>query len=161
MNTSERRYFKILAGVLIGVSMLVLMPIRVPAQQMSEVKSGGIKGRIIAQATKEPVSGVSVMVKEKRVTVVSDSSGSFIINGIDAGTYTLVLSHVGFQERLMNDIPIIHGKVYYLEAELLNDDRQLNVVTVKAFRGEHNPMVPVSSYSFSREEIFRSPGAQG
>jgi len=148
MSTLERIY--------VIIFMVMLMPVLVSAQQR-----GTIKGKIIAQTTKEPISGVSIALKEMQLTVVSDSAGLFSINDIAVGTYSLTLSYVGFQEKLLNDITVVPGKTYYLEAELLNDDRRLSAVTVKAFRGEHNPMIPVSSYSFSREEIFRSPGAQG
>ena len=53
--------------------------------------------------------------------------------------------------------------ICYFETELLEDVGQLGAVSVstKIFRGENNPTIPVSSFSFSREEIFRNPGAQG
>jgi len=43
----------------------------------------------------------------------------------------------------------------------LDEAAQLGAVAIRAFKGENNPAIPVSSYSFSREEIFRNPGAQG
>ena len=135
---------------------VMLLPILATAQP-----SGAIKGRIIEQTTKQPITGASIMIKERKIAVITDSTGAYTINNIPVGAYSLVITHVGFQDRQLNDISVVQSKTNYLETELLNDDRSLKEVTVKAFRGEHNLQVPVSSYSFSREEIFRSPGAQG
>jgi hypothetical protein len=131
-------------------------PIILYAQQ-----TGTIKGRVIEQATLQPIPGANITLKEKQLTVAADSTGVFTIANIPAGTYSLIITHTGFQDRLVTDVLVVQAKTYFIETALLNDDRSLKTVTVKAFRGEHNLQVPVSSYSFSREEIFRSPGAQG
>src|SRR5260221_14622246 len=101
------KYVFILAAVMISIS--------ASAQQ-----TGTIKGKIIEQATKQPISGVSITVKERQLTVVSDNAGLFSISNIVPGTYSLTISHVGFQEKLVNDIPVVQAKTYYLETELLN-----------------------------------------
>ena len=98
------------------------------------------------------------------IKVTTDSGGVFTVNNITEGTYSLSITSVGFQNKTVLDVPIIKNKTYYLEAELLDDIRNLKNITIKSnrgFKGEHNPLAPVSSYSFSREEIFRNPGAQG
>lgn len=122
---------------------------------------GAIKGKIVAQSTKQPLIGVTVAIKGNSRAATTDTAGAFILTGIPGGVYTLVISSVGFQQKTMTDINVVSNKMYYLDAELAEDTRQLGTVTVKAFKGEHDPLTPVSAYSFSREEIFRSPGAQG
>lgn len=47
------------------------------------------------------------------------------------------------------------------EIELLEAVPNLNGVVVRSFKGENNPLAPVSAYSYSREEIFRNPDVQG
>jgi hypothetical protein len=121
--------------------------------------TGSIKGRVLDQNTKEPVAGATITIKGR--AAISDSSGGFVIDRLDPGSYSVDVTHTGFQEKILMDIPVALGKTYYLEMELLQVAVRLNEVTVKAFRGEHNPQTPVSAYAFSREEIFRSPGAQG
>jgi len=129
--------------------------------KLSAQETGSIKGKIIEQITKQPIAGATITLKEKQVSVISDSSGVYMIPDIEAGSYSIAISYVGFQEKMLSEITILRGKTYYLETELLENNEKLGEVVVKAFKGENNPMVPVSSYSFSREEIFRSPGAQG
>ncbi|GGB20769.1 hypothetical protein GCM10011511_50660 [Puia dinghuensis] len=135
---------------------LTLMAASLAAQQ-----PGAIKGRVIEQSTKEPVAGATITIKETGLAVVADSTGNFFINDLPPGSYSLLITHVGFQEKQLTEIPVTKGKTFTFEVELLDDGFRLNAVTVKAFRGEHNPQLPVSSFAFSREEIFRSPGAQG
>jgi len=122
---------------------------------------GAVKGKIIEQSTKRPLPGATVTIKDYPFSVSTYSSGTFMLSDIPAGNYTLLITNIGFQPKTLADIPVATGKTYYLETELLQDAIQLRAVSVRAFRGENNPAVPVSSFSFSREEIFKSPGAQG
>jgi len=124
-------------------------------------EKGAIKGKIIEQSTKRPLAGATVAVKDYPFSVSTDSAGVFLLSNIPAGNHTLIITNIGFQPRTLNDIPVTIGKTEYLETELLQDAVQLGAVSVRAFKGENNPMTPVSSFSFSREEIFKSPGAQG
>ena len=56
---------------------------------------------------------------------------------------------------------MVRNKTYYFEATLLEEVASLKEVVVKNFRNENNPTTPISTYSYSREEIARNPGAQG
>jgi hypothetical protein len=53
------------------------------------------------------------------------------------------------------------GKTNYTEIELFNEVTALKEVTIKYYKYENNAVMPISTYSFSREEISRNPGAQG
>ncbi|MDJ1501690.1 TonB-dependent receptor [Xanthocytophaga agilis] len=130
-------------------------------QLVTAQSTGNLKGRIIEQSTKQPLAGVSVLLDNTTFGAVTDTAGIFSIKTIPAGSYSLTISMVGFQTKKINEITITSNKTYYSEFELLEDIGQLSEVTVVSFKGENNPLTPVSSYSFSREEIFRSPGAQG
>ena len=128
---------------------------------LSAQQTGSIKGKIIEQSTKQPIPGATITIKETNQASITDSSGIFIIDNLAPGAYTLAITHTGFQQRLLTLVPVTSARTWYLESELLEEVRRLNEVTVKGFRGEHNAQVPVSSFSFNREEIFRSPGALG
>jgi hypothetical protein len=62
---------------------------------------------------------------------------------------------------VITDVTVTKNKTFYLEAELVDEAIKMDNVVIQAFRNENNPLTPVSSYSFGREEIFRSPGSQG
>jgi hypothetical protein len=123
--------------------------------------NSAIKGKVVAYRTKQPLAGATIAIPEKGFAAVTDSTGIFIIPNLSAGTYTVTITNIGFYNKTINDINVVSGKTYYFETELTAGATNLKDVTVKAFKGENNPQTPVSAFSFSREEIFRSPGAQG
>ncbi|MBX2896105.1 MAG: TonB-dependent receptor [Cyclobacteriaceae bacterium] len=123
--------------------------------------TGNVKGKVIEQTTKQPLVGVNVMLDNTQSGAVTDTDGVFSINNVPIGSYTLSISMVSFQTKKVTDIIVAVNKTYYAEFELLEDVGQLNEVTVVSYRGENNPLTPVSSFSYSREEIFRNPGSQG
>jgi len=121
------------------------------ATKLQAQETGNIKGKIVEQITKQPIAGATVTLKEKQVSVITDSSGIYIFSNIPPGSYSITISYVGFQEKRLNEITILRAKTNYIETELLENNENLGEVVVKAFKGENNPMVPVSSYSFSRD----------
>jgi hypothetical protein len=123
--------------------------------------TGTMKGKIIEQSTKQPITGVSVIIQNSKLGATTDTAGSFTIAAVPEGNYSLVISFIGFQQKIINDVIVIRNKTCYFETELLNDASSLKEVTIRNFRNENNRAMPVSTYSFSREEIFRNPGAQG
>jgi hypothetical protein len=68
---------------------------------------------------------------------------------------------VGYQEKIIPEIRVSRNKTSYLEIEIAEAQFTLTEVTVNAYKYENNPLTPVSSYSFSRDEISRNPGSQG
>ena len=131
------------------------------AARSQQVATGEIKGSIIDKESKQPLPGASLAIKESSMSVMSDSSGKFAISGLKQGYYSIVVSSVGYQERVVNDVRVYADKVNYIEIELTAAMANLDSVTIKAYKYENNPLTPVSTYGFSREEISRNPGAQG
>ncbi|MCG2615205.1 TonB-dependent receptor [Terrimonas sp. NA20] len=123
--------------------------------------TGSFKGKIITQSTKQPIMGVSIHIDNTQLGTTTDTTGVFTVNGLPIGTYAVTISSVGFQTKNISEVVITPGKTYYSEIELLESASSLNEVVVRSFKGENNPLTPVSTYAYSREEIFRNPGAQG
>lgn len=123
--------------------------------------TGSFKGKILAQSTKQPVTGANIQVGDTKSGAVTDTTGVFTIDNLPVGSYPVTISCIGFQTKLVSEIIITSGKTYYFEVELFEEVSKLNEITVRAYRAENNPLTPVSTFSYSREEIFRNPGAQG
>src|SRR5436853_54388 len=80
----------------------------------SAQEKGSIQGKIIEQTNKRPLAGATVTIKANSLAVSTDSSGMFVIPNIPVGTYTLIITHIGFQQKIMNDITVIKGKTCYV-----------------------------------------------
>lgn len=122
---------------------------------------GSFKGKIIEQSTKQPIIGATVYIDNIQQGTATDTLGVFAIENAPAGNYRVEITSIGFQTKVLTEVSITAGKTYYTEIELLEAPTRLDEVAIRVFKGENNPMTPVSAYSYSREEIFRNPGAQG
>jgi CarboxypepD_reg-like domain/TonB-dependent Receptor Plug Domain len=123
--------------------------------------AGAIKGRVIEQTTKQPIVGANIIIRNTIIGTITDSAGNFSLNNIAESNYTIRVSAVGYQQTLINDVIVVREKTYYTEIELFDAVSVMTTVTVKALKNENVKSMPVSTYSFSREEISRNPGAQG
>ena len=123
--------------------------------------TGTLKGKVFDKATKQAVPGVTIVLRGTQTGAFTDTAGIFIIHNIPEGVYSVVVSFVGYQEKMINDIQVLRNKTGYREIEIEEAVTGLKEVTVTARRFEYTRLTPVSGYSFSREEIARNPGAQG
>ncbi|HET7152557.1 MAG TPA: TonB-dependent receptor [Candidatus Kapabacteria bacterium] len=124
-------------------------------------EKGVIKGKVIEQTTKQPIIGATVVVKDTHLGAYTDTSGTFTVKNVPEGNYSLTISRLGYQSKIIDNIIVVRNKTYEFEAELFDDPVKVDQVTITAPEYENDPAMPVSTYSFSRQEIFRSPGAQG
>jgi hypothetical protein len=127
--------------------------------QTSEV--GALKGKVIDKITKQTLLGATVFIKGSQIGTSTDTAGTFVFINIDEGTYSIVVSYVGYQGKNVNDVQIIRNKTNYIEIEIEEAATSLEEITVTASRFENTRLMNVSNYDFSREEISRNPGAQG
>ncbi len=125
--------------------------------------TGSIMGKVIDKETKQVVPGGHITLNDNNTATLTDSSGQFTLTNISEGVYILILSYDGYQEKVINDVRVTRNKTFYIEIEIEKTLYALQNVKLKAngFKYENNPTTPVSTYSFSREEISRNPGAQG
>lgn len=123
--------------------------------------TGSFNGKIIEKLTKQPIIGATVKIDNTQLGGVTDVEGDFQINSVPVGTHSATISYIGFQTKSISEIIITTNKAYYAEFELIESDLEMDEITIQVFRGEIDPLTPVSTYSYSREEIFRNPGAGG
>jgi hypothetical protein len=126
-----------------------------------KINTGSIKGRVLDKDKKQAIAGAVIVLTNTQTSTMADSSGFFEIGSILPGSYTIETRQLGYEDRLVQNISVYEGKVTYREIEMQESVEPVKEVTVRAFRYENNRMTPVSSYSFSREEIALNPGSQG
>jgi len=59
---------------------------------------GNIHGMIQHQQTGEPISFAQIILIESNQGTVADAVGNYSFENIEVGTYTLMVSHIGFQQ---------------------------------------------------------------
>ena len=125
-------------------------------------QTGELRGRVIDAATREPLSGVNVILKDTHRGAATDANGEYRIPGVEVGIYTLVFSMIGYEPRIKTDVLVRSNKVTYVSAELEFQAIQAGqevVVTASSYFPD-NREAPVSVRSLNYEEVRRSPGAR-
>lgn len=123
--------------------------------------SGNITGVVKNLNTLKGVPDVSIRLNPGGYGVVSDSSGRFELKNINPGTYNLVLSGVGFLEKVLSNVLVTSGNVLNLEVELEPAPEQLAEVAVVGRRSNVKAAsleTPLSVQKLTSEEIKRNPG---
>jgi hypothetical protein len=126
-----------------------------------ERPTGGIKGRIRDVQTKEPLPGANILVTGTVQGAAADLDGYFYIENIPVGTYALQFSYIGYSTFTKSDIIVRPDMTSVIEAELHASIYESEAISVTSSYFSQSADQPVSTTSFSREEIRRAPGSGG
>jgi hypothetical protein len=64
-----------------------------------------IQGRVLDNANGQPLTGASVYINHSTIGTITQPDGSFALSGLEAGSYELVVSFVGY-ERIIYDVTV-------------------------------------------------------
>jgi hypothetical protein len=145
---------------LIILIILTLLPSRVKAQ---EKLYQTVKGKVIDEDSNGPVVGANVYIPGDELILGSstDASGEFKIENVPVGRINLIISSIGYEERLLNNIMVGSAKEVVITITLRESLIQLQdvIITDKSHPSEtNNEMVQVSGKTFSVEETKRYAG---
>ena len=72
---------------------------------------GDIVGHIVDGKTQEPLPIVNVQIVEQPIYgTVTDTSGNFMIKGIEVGTYSLKITLIGYESIILTNIVVSTGR---------------------------------------------------
>lgn len=126
------------------------------------INNGSICGRIIDQATKQPLSGAEIWLIGTARGTTTDVDGGFFIINIEEGIYKIEVHFIGYINFIKPDIRVVREKTTHVEEIELNEAiLQGDIVTITAGAFEEDKDNPVSSSKYTRQEIERNPGAAG
>lgn len=146
MNHSLRRIIFTIACLLTAIA----------TQAQSEKFT--VRGRVVDRLSREPVIGASVSVQGlKGVGAATDTTGVFVISGVDPGICRLYVSCIGYKSVLSAEY-FVSAKMPTIEIELAEDAKHLNEVTVSVPVIRRVKPSPVSMQIIGLGEIEKSPG---
>ncbi|MCK5076627.1 MAG: TonB-dependent receptor [Calditrichia bacterium] len=124
--------------------------------------NGRIKGILVEYTTKQPLVGANVIISGTIYGDVTDNNGKYFIKDVPEDIYKLEIQYIGYASHFETDVRVIRNKTTYVkEIALVPSMIKGEVIEVIAEAFEENDQAPVSNFSYSREEIKRSPGAAG
>ncbi len=136
----------------------VLFVMSLPA--LGQGFKGDIVGKVLDSKTLEAIPSVNVLVQQKQgVGGATDVNGNFRIRGLEVGTYSLQISAIGYTMQVVTNVVISTGRATSLTVKLDETAIEMQGVTVQAsYFSRGQQMAPISSNSFDRAEVLRSPG---
>lgn len=121
---------------------------------------GSIRGTVLDKESKQPLIGVNVIIEGTQQGDATDIEGSFFIQNVPVGTFTLRFSFIGYEKKLIPDIVVKSNKASYVNAQLSFEIIQGEEITVTTGYFEKPDDAPVSLQTLSYEEVRRSPGSR-
>jgi hypothetical protein len=123
-----------------------------------------ISGRVIDMLTRQPVSGAAVSALNRGESIAStrtSSAGNYSLGPLDEGVYLVLVEIAGYRPEVRSDVRLVRGKVAVADFEMVRAGTVSEEIVVTARATADDPRLPVSRFSYSREEIRRSPGSAG
>jgi iron complex outermembrane receptor protein len=110
-----------------------------------QVPSGTLSGKVVDAETREPLVGANVALRGTVLGRVTNVDGSFRFHNLPVGRYTVVISMVGYETLLVENVEITQGSEKTLTAALKPIVIQTDPIVVTASRREQSLQeVPVS-----------------
>jgi hypothetical protein len=122
---------------------------------------GIIKGQIIDQITGEPLPFVNVAIEDSNLGAVTDESGSFIINNVEAGFVTLKASFIGYAAYSSEIMEVKNGSTSIVNIDFIPTLTDLEEVVIRVSTFERPETATNSMQKISIDEIRSNPGANG
>lgn len=92
---------------------------------------GSLKGIVYDGNSQKPVEGVSIYIRELKVSAVTDAFGKFFLKNIPEGNYSITLTHIGF-EQVEQKLKVEDGITTDLNFSMLRTSIKMEDVTINA-----------------------------
>jgi len=118
-----------------------------------------IRGKVVDVVTSRSIENANVTILQMSMGGATDQSGNFIIEKVPVGRYELLITHIGYQDKIVSNIVVDAGKAVVLNITLEEKITTLQEVEVgPEDAGNNIPQLdPVSSFSFTTEKSMRYP----
>jgi hypothetical protein len=121
---------------------------------------GDIRGRVVDERTNSPLTNANVSIIGKAIGSSTDSSGEYFIRNVAEGLFEIKVSYLGYKTFQKPDIRVVRNKATQVpEIKLTESSVADSGLTITAGVFQDNSDMPVSTFSFTKDEIRRSPGA--
>ncbi|QNF34776.1 TonB-dependent receptor [Adhaeribacter swui] len=128
----------------------------------SYAQTGVITGTVRDVNTQEALIGVTVQLANTQLGTVTNENGTYRLENIPLGSYTVQSSYIGYQAQSKFNINVTSGNIQILNFELAPTANTLQEVEITTNRRQSaavaDLITPLSVQSLSLEEIRSNPG---
>lgn len=120
----------------------------------AHAQTGEITGVVTDQSSNQTLPGVNVVIQGTQQGASSNVDGRFTISNVDPGTYTLVASFVGYEERAIDDVSVAAGETTELNISLVPSTVQLDEVVAVGYGVQREEDVTSAVGSVGEEDFL-------
>lgn len=95
-------------------------------------QTGSISGRLVDSETGETLIGANAVVEGSTMGATTDLEGRYEIRAVDAGTYTVGFSFIGYASRFVQNVRVEAGETVRIDLALTPEALGLEEVVVEA-----------------------------
>jgi hypothetical protein len=118
-------------------------------------QSSLVKGKVTNSLNNEPIQFAKIVAIDQQKGAISDENGLFEISGLNPGIYSFKATVAGFEELVINEIPVTNARSIELNFELNAIVLEQKEVVIKASPFQRKSESPVSLKTLNATEIER------
>lgn len=122
---------------LLFFTLLLLIPLLIFPVDIFAGVTGKIAGKVTDAQTGEELIGINVLVEGTTTGAATGVDGTYIINNIEPGVYTLIFSGVGYQKQKVTEVRVSSDFTTRIDVQLSSEAISLETIVVEA----KNPMI--------------------
>lgn len=128
-----------------------------PAQAQD---TGQIEGVVIEDGTGDPLPGVNVLVEGTQQGTATNAQGEYEVSGVEAGTYTLVASFIGYGEESQEGVEVRAGETTTVDFVMQQEAQGLDEVVVVGYGEQQRRDLTGSVSHVSAEDLEDLPATR-
>lgn len=137
-------------------SLILILLILAPALLQAGT-TGILEGRVLDKESHEALVGVSVSLVGTSLGAATDADGNFQISNLEAGTYDIRFSHIGYQPLVYKKVLIRPDLRTRITIDLVQSAVQLGEIEVTAERPLIEKDVTSTNYSLGQTQVDKLP----
>ncbi|MGB9665332.1 MAG: TonB-dependent receptor, partial [Ignavibacteria bacterium] len=94
--------------------------------------TGKITGKVVDAKTGEPIPSVNIIIEGTNFGTATHIDGFYIINNVPPGVYTLVISAIGYEKKIIRNVKVSADFTTKLNIELSEEVVELQEIVVEA-----------------------------
>ncbi len=118
-----------------------------------------IEGHVFDARTKDPIAYASIGIKGTSIGTVTDREGDFVLRKLQPGTYTIVITFVGY-ERYEQELRVVRNRPVHAHIELKETKVMMDEIVISASRVETSKKEAPVIVNVMSEKTFQETNAQ-
>ncbi|TAK55156.1 MAG: carboxypeptidase-like regulatory domain-containing protein, partial [Bacteroidetes bacterium] len=118
---------------------------------------GVLEGKVRDKDTDDPIVGVSVLIVGSSIGAATDIEGKFSISNLDAGTYDVRFTSIGYQSTVYRDVTIRPDLKTTIDVSLTSSTVEFKEVEITAERPLIEKDVTSTNFSYGGSQVEHLP----